>query len=292
MALPDLPVFIPKKVYVLTGKFLQLLRERIVAQTPVQGQGLRFEETNDGIVVHADAGGVAAPTASMTYDFQCSWDGADVAVAAGRVLSPDWTPFDQDDPEPADWLDEYSVAADTVTVADGDSVWLHIQYNQDQESLDGPLPTTGATTHTVYGGAGGAGGDGGGGGGGGGDAGAGGNGADGEDATATLPGGAGTTTLGGTSPEEGNGIAANGGDGGAGGAGGAGEAATFTHYTRLQMRQRRWRVYLAEFVASPTKPTSSESDSYIRLASISGGTITQHHAGQVVVTPSFVNYIA
>ena len=290
MALPDIPVFIPKKVYVLTGKFLQLLRERIVAQTPVQGQGLRFEETADGIVVHADAAGGATP--SISYDFQCAWSGADVSVAAGRVLSPDWTPFDADDPEPQDWLEEYTVAADTVSVSDGDSIWLHIEFNLDFEELDGPLPTTGATAHTIYGGAGGAGGDGGGGGGGGGDAGAGGDGADGEDATATLPGGAGTTTLGGTSPEEGNGVAANGGDGGDGGAGGAGEAATFTHYSRLVMRQRRWRVYLAELVVSAAKPTSSDLDAYIRLASVSGGTITQHHAGQVVVTPSFVNYIS
>lgn len=288
--LPDLPVFVPKKAHLLTGKYLDILRARIIGQTPVAGQGIRLEETPHGMVIHGDGGGGAV--ASIIYDFKATWSGASVSIAAGKVLSPTWGTIDQDNPLPTDWLASTSVAAATMVVANGESVWLKIVWTKSDVALSGPLSATGSTTHTVYGGAGGAGGDGGGGGGGGASAGAGSAGAAGADATATDPGGEGINAAGGNSPGEGNGTSADGGDGGDGGAGGAGESKSFTHYTRLLTTLRRWELYTAEFHVAASKPgTVSNTETYVRLCSVSGGSITQHHAGQVVVMPSMVNFV-
>lgn len=289
--LPDLPGFNPFAAHVLTGKYLLRLRERIASQTPIAGQGIRLEETAHGMVIHADGGN--AGTAPVTnYDFKASWSGANLAIAAGKVLTATWGTIDQDNPLPTDWLASTSVAAATLTVASGESVWLKIGWTQTDLALSGPLSTNGSTSRIVYGGAGGAGGDGGGGGGGGASAVAGTDGGDGANATATDPGAEGTNAAGGNSPGEGNGTAADGGDGGDGGAGGAGETKSFTHYTRLLTTLRRWELYTAEFHVAASKPgTVGNTETYVRLCSVSGGSITQHHAGQVVVMPSMVNFV-
>lgn len=287
--LPDLPAFGPFTAHLLSGKYLARMRERIVGQTPIAGQGIRFDETPHGIIVHADGGGNTTAI-NIVFEFQASWSGTNVAVAGGNVLAPDWGTVNQDNPLPTDWLKATSIAGATLAVASGESIWLKITWTKTDLALSGPLSLTGSTTHTVYGGAGGAGGDGGGGGGGGASAGAGTAGSAGANATATDPGAEGTNAAGGSSPGEGNGTAADGGDGGDGGAGGAGESKTFTHYTRLLTTLRRYEVYTAEFFVN-ANPASTHTETYVRLASVSGGSITQHHAGQIVVVPSMVNFV-
>jgi hypothetical protein len=289
--LPELPAFGPFTAHLLSGKYLARLRERIAGQTPIAGQGIRLEETAHGMIVHADGGG-GATALNIDYDFRAAWSGANVLVAAGKVLSPTWGTIDQDNPLPTDWLSSYSLPATTLTVAGGESIWIKIVWTKTDLALSGPLSTNGSTSRIVYGGAGGAGGDGGGGGGGGESAVAGTAGGDGANATATDPGAEGANAAGGNSPGEGNGTAADGGDGGDGGAGGVGEIKSFTHYTRLLTTLRRWELYTAEFYVSASKPgTTSNTETYVRIASVSGGSITQHHAGQVVVTPAVVNFV-
>jgi len=289
--LPDLPVFVPKKVHLLTGEFLARLVARVEQQTPLEWDGMRFEEVEEGIIVHADGGGAVA-SAAISYDFQATnYGGGTIDIASGRVLSPDWGTPDQDDPQPTDWLDAYEVSGATVAITDGQSIWLHIEFAKTALALAGPLPTTGATSRSVTGGGGGAGGDGGGGGGGGESAGIGGDGANGASATGGTAGAEGTGGGSGGAPGEGSGVAANGGAGGNGAAGGAGEVRSFNHYTQLLATWNRWEVYTASFVASTSKPTSSDTDAYVRIATVSGGTITQYHAGQVVLAPSAATFI-
>lgn len=291
--LPDLPVFVPKQVYVLSGKFLWLLCRRVQLQTPLRGRGLQFEETKQGIVLRTTVqANVAASLSLSSYDFKASWSGTNIAIASGNVISPNWGTVDQDNPAPTDWTEIYTISATTLAIADGQSVWAKITWTKTDLALDGPLSLTGSTSHIVYGGAGGAGGDGGGGGGGGASGGTGGTGGAGANATATAPGGVGLNASGGNSPGSGSGTAADGGDGGDGGAGGAGESKSFTHYTRMLANLRRWSRYTAELVVSTNKPAAySHTETYVRLASVSGGVITQHHAGQIIITPSMVDFI-
>jgi hypothetical protein len=75
------------------------------------------------------------------------------------------------------------------------------------------------------------------------------------------------------------------------GAGGAGQVVSFDHYQNLRLRQRRYNLYTADIEIESGTPSSTHTDIYVRLATISGSTITQYHAGTYIVIPSVISYI-
>ena len=293
--LPDIPNFNLGDVHILTGKMLERIVQRIRLQTPIAGDNLRMEETNAGILLHADQAIQTSPTISINHDFKASLPATNsLDITAGRVIGTTWGTPTMSDPLPTDWLaEQLTVGPSTLTVTDGQSVWLRIQCSQTDVDMNGTLSATGASTITVTTGGGGAGG-GGGGGGAGNDGTAGYAGATGESASGQTPGSAGTVNAaGGTNPHENSGTPAEGGDGGNGAAGGDGEAKSFTQYTKLLMVFRRWQITSASLEVHATKPTASPATNiYVRIASQTGGVVTQYHAGSYHVTLPATTYIS
>ena len=293
--LPDIPNFNLGDVHILTGKMLERIVNRIRLQTPIAGDNLRLEETNAGILLHADQAIQTSPTISINHDFKASLPATNsLDITAGRVIGTTWGTPTMSDPLPTDWLaEQFTVGPSTLTVTDGQSVWLRIQCSQTDVDMNGTLSATGASTITVTTGGGGAGG-GGGGGGAGNDGTAGYAGATGESASGQTPGSAGTVNAaGGTNPHENSGTPAEGGDGGNGAAGGNGEAKSFTQYTKLLMVFRRWQITSASLEVHTTKPTASPATNIsVRIASQTGGVVTQYHAGSYHVTLPATTYIS
>ena len=293
--LPDIPNFNLGDVYVLTGKTLERLVQRIKLQTPIAGNNMRLEETASGILLHADQARQESPTISINHDFKASLPATNsLDITAGRVIGTTWGTPTMSNPLPTDWLaEQFTVGPSTLTVTDGQSVWLRIQCSQTDVDMNGALSATGASTITVTTGGGGAGGGGGGGGAGGhgttgyaGDVGA--------SASGQTPGGVGTTNaLGGTASGENSGTPGEGGNGGNGAAGGNGETKSFTQYTKLLMVFRRWQITSASFEVHTTKPTASPATNiYVRIASQTGGVVTQYHAGSYHVTLPATTFIS
>lgn len=293
--LPDIPNFNLGDVYILTGKMLERIVQRIRLQTPIAGDNLRMEETNAGILLHADQAIQTSPTISINHDFKASLPATNsLDITAGRVIGTTWGTPTMSDPLPTDWLaEQFTVGPSTLTVTDGQSVWLRIQCSQTDVDMNGTLSATGASTITVTTGGGGAGG-GGGGGGAGGDGTTGYAGDVGASASGQTPGGVGTTNaLGGTASGENSGTPGEGGNGGNGAAGGDGEAKSFTQYTKLLMVFRRWQITSASLEVHATKPTASPATNiYVRIASQTGGVVTQYHAGSYHVTLPATTYIS
>lgn len=293
--LPDIPNFNLGDVYILTGKMLERIVQRIRLQTPIAGDNLRMEETNAGILLHADQAIQTSPTVSIRHDFKASLPAANsLDITAGKVIGTTWGTPTMSNPLPTDWLaEQFTVGPSTLTVNDGQSVWLRIQCSQTDVDMNGTLSATGASTITVTTGGGGAGGGGGGGG-------AGGDGTNGyagdvgASASGQAPGAAGTTNaLGGTAGGENSGTPAEGGNGGNGAAGGNGETKSFAQYTKLLMVFRRWQITSASFEVHATKPTASPATNiYVRIASQTGGVVTQYHAGSYHVTLPATTYIS
>ena len=293
--LPDIPNFNLGDVYILTGKMLERIVQRIRLQTPIAGDNLRMEETNAGILLHADQAIQTSPTISINHDFKASLPATNsLDITAGRVIGTTWGTPTMSDPLPTDWLaEQFTVGPSTLTVTDGQSVWLRIQCSQTDVDMNGTLSATGASTITVTTGGGGAGG-GGGGGGAGNDGTTGYAGDVGASASGQTPGGVGTTNaLGGTASGENSGTPAEGGNGGNGAAGGNGEVKSFTQYTKLLMVFRRWQITSASLEVHTTKPTASPATNiYVRIASQTGGVVTQYHAGSYHVTLPATTYIS
>tara|TARA_R110000868_G_scaffold44944_3_gene149575 strand:- start:2671 stop:3567 length:897 start_codon:yes stop_codon:yes gene_type:complete len=293
--LPDIPNFNLGDVYVLTGKTLEKIVRRIQMQTPIQGANMRLEETNSGILLHADQQVQVAPTVAINHDFKATLASTDTLdITAGKVIGTTWGTPTMSAPLPTDWLaEQYTVGPSTLSVSSGSSVWLRIQCSQTDVEMEGTLSSTGATTITITTGGGGAGGDGAGGGAGG-DGYVGESGSVGADATGQTPGAAGTFHLGGTTAGgENSGTPANGGDGGDGGAGGNGETKSFSQYTKLLMVFRRWQITSASLEVHSTKPTAAPATNiYIRIASQTGGVVTQYHAGSYHIALPATTYIS
>ena len=294
--LPDIPNFNLGDVYVLTGKTLEKIVRRVRMQTPIEGANMRLEETNAGILLHADRQAEAAPAVTIEHDFKATSPATNTLdITVGRVIGTTWGTPTMSNPLPTDWLaEQFTVGPSTLAVADGQSVWLRIQCSQTDAEMNGTLSATGATWLSVTTGGGGAGGDGGGGGAGG-DGTSGYVGNTGESASGQTAGSPGYYTPGGinsTSNSE-SGTAAEGGDGGNGAAGGNGEAKFFNHYTKLLMVFRRWQVTSASLEVHTNKPTASPATNiYVRIASQTGGVVTQYHAGSYHITLPATTYIS
>jgi len=293
--LPEIPNFFLGDLYVLTGKTLEKIVQRIRMQTPIAGANIRSEETNAGMLLHADQQIEVSPTIAINHDFKASLPAPNsLDITVGKVIGTTWGTPSMSNPLPTDWLaEQYTVGPATLAVADGQSVWLRIQCSQTDVNMSGTLSSTGASTLSVTTGGGGAGGGGGGGG----------AGADGTtgyagDAGAAASGQTGgvvgtTNALGGTAGGENSGTPAEGGEGGNGAAGGNGESKTFTHYTTLLMVFRRWQITSASLEVHTNKPTASPATNiYIRIASQTGGVVTQYHAGSYHVTLPATTYIS
>lgn len=292
--LPDIPNFNLGDVYILTGKTLEKIVRRIKMQTPIEGANMRLEETNAGILLHADQEVQTAPAVAIEHDFKATSPAFNTLdITAGKVYGVEWGTPTMSNPLPTNWLaQQASIGATTLSVPSGSSVWLRILLSQTDVDMSGTLSATGATTLTVTTGGGGAGGDGGGGGAGG-DGTAGYAGLAGEDASGQTAGGPGTGTLGGSNGNENSGTAAEGGDGGDGAPGGDGQAKTFSQYTTLLMVFRRWQVTSASLEVHSTKPTASPSTNiYVRIASQTDGVITQYHAGSYHITLPAATFIS
>ena len=294
--LPDIPNFNLGDVYVLTGKTLEKIVRRVRMQTPIEGANMRLEETNAGILLHADRQAEAAPAVTIEHDFKATSPATNTLdITVGRVIGTTWGTPTMSNPLPTDWLaEQFTVGPSTLAVADGQSVWLRIQCSQTDVEMNGTLSATGATWLSVTTGGGGAGGDGGGGGAGG-DGTSGYVGNTGESASGQTAGSPGYYTPGGinsTSNSE-SGTAAEGGDGGNGAAGGDGEAKFFNHYTKLLMVFRRWQVTSASLEVHTNKPTASPATNiYVRIASQTGGVVTQYHEGSYHITLPATTYIS
>jgi hypothetical protein len=292
--LPDIPNFNLGDVYVLTGKTLEKIVRRIKMQTPIEGANIRLEETNAGILLHADQQVEVAPTVAINHDFKATSPAFNTLdITAGKVYGVEWGTPTMSNPLPTNWLaQQASIGPTTLSVPSGSSVWLRIQLSQTDTNMSGTLSATGATTLSVTTGGGGAGGDGGGGGAGG-DGTAGYAGAVGEAASGQTGGGPGLGTLGGSNGNENSGTPAEGGDGGDGAAGGDGQVKSFTHYTTLLMVFRRWQVTSASLVVSASKPTASPATNiYVRIASQTDGVVTQYHAGSYHITLPAATFIS
>jgi hypothetical protein len=292
--LPDIPNFNLGDVYVLTGKTLEKIVRRIKMQTPIEGANIRLEETNAGILLHADQQVEVAPTVAINHDFKATSPAFNTLdISAGKVYGIEWGTPTMSNPLPTNWLaQQASIGPTTLSAPSGSSVWLRIQLSQTDVNMSGALSATGATTLSVTTGGGGAGGDGGGGGAGG-DGTAGYAGSTGESASGRTAGGPGDGTLGGSNGNENSGTPAEGGDGGDGAAGGDGQVKSFTHYTTLLMVFRRWQVTSASLVVSASKPTASPATNiYVRIASQTDGVVTQYHAGSYHITLPAATFIS
>lgn len=294
--LPSIPKLDINTVYIMTGKMLKRLGERVRLQTPLAGTNITLEETNDGILLHATPPATVAPTLSINHDFKASLPAANsLDITAGKVIGTVWGTPTMSGPLPTDWLSEqFTVGPSTLAVPSGESVWLRIQCSQTDVEMNGPLPESGATWLSVTTGGGGAGGDGGGGGAGG-DGTAGYNGNTGQSASGQTAGDPGAYTPGGvnSTSNSDSGTAAEGGKGGNGAAGGNGQIKSFTHYTKLLMVFRRWQITSASLEVHANKPTAAPATNiYIRIASQTAGVVTQYHAGSYHITLPSTTYIS
>jgi hypothetical protein len=289
--LPELPVIDPKVNGGRSGFLLNRLVDRIKLQRLISSETVIITETKDGqIIDRLGSGGVAAPFA---LGFAVSLDGTNVVVAPGKLMYPLWGAIVGDNPTPGDWQREVNYIGGSLsgTVT---QVWLSVLWSESDTTTTGPL---GTTTYNISGAAGGRGGGGGGGGadsgvypdivgrdGSGGDSGdftgIGGQGGIVEDITTAPP----TRVTG-----LGNSYGASGGAGGYGGAGGEGGSVTFTRATKATAQIRKWSINGISLHTA--KGASSEANSWIQLATISGTSITQHVAGTISITPPAITFI-
>ncbi len=280
--LPEIPELNALQRYLVSGWLLNRFRDRLIRTVPLAGNGVDVSEEADGMAIS-----VAASTGTSALDFAGSLSGSSVTVRAGKVLHTDWGTFDPNDPDNDGWTEEaVTVAGSTMTLPDGDTVWLKLTIAATTTDATGPLSSNGTGSVTVTGGGGGGGGAGGGGAGGAGesssDASNGPAGAAGASGSGGLgASGAGTGGVGGATTPTGDGSV--GGTGGAGEDGEPGKYAAILNYTTNQIRMRRWRVTAGSFVVATTKPASSATSAHIRICSRDVSDIVQHQVGSVTL---------
>jgi hypothetical protein len=287
--LPQLPKFGPLTVGARLGEHINAIRNRLYAQRLVSSATIKITDTDRGQRIDRVGGGAAST--SLPLGFLVTDNGSAYAVGAGKVLTPDWSGATGNDFKPYDWTLESNFVGTTISYG-ATAIWLQVQFTETDTTSEGWLGTTDIDI------SGGAGGNGGGGGGGG---------ASNEDTSLHyVTGGAtgdgadigGSGGLGGGVFEiaDDDAVASTGGygeDGGAGGDGGAGSAGTSETFTRARKATLEVRHYeLSNISAHSTKGTPSETSAWIKLATISGGVITQHHAGTLNLAPSVLTFLA
>jgi len=260
----------------------------------------------------------AAPPPSKKFFTVLAKTNTSVEVASGQVKTPEI----DGSGNLTKTGKTLTVAASTLSVANGDKIWLRLTHTLSDTNVSGAL--TGGSAVSITGGAGGKGGTGGnggsggrgGGGGSGGGGGGGGGAVNGDDGvTGSVGEDGGSGGAGGTGPNAGGAggtgtgseEAAPGGSGGTGGAGGsgavgqsgqagfegangqAGSTVTFTTYTTATIRRKTWACTAAAILKQSTTPTDTDTLSHILLAEIgitdSVITVEQRHDGIVMAYP-------
>jgi hypothetical protein len=288
--LPPLPVFNIRSSGARFGSVLNQIRRRIYRQTLISSATIKVTDTDRGQQLDR-VGGVGASSA-LSLGFTVAHTGASVTVAPGKVLSQYWSGTSAADFKPADCTLENNYAGTTLS-ASATEVWLNVTFTETDLASEGLLGTTEIDM------SGGAGGHGGGGGGGGASVGIQ------DDTTAELPsegadgidGGAGGA--GGIVRDDGTGLPLStttpgtGGTGGAGGAGGVGQAGTAVTFTRATKAVVQVRYFTLSGIAAYTsKGSASSTSTWVKLATISGTNVVQHHIGTLRLHPATITFVA
>jgi hypothetical protein len=286
--LPPLPKFDQNRVWAVFGSYLNQIRSRIYRQTLISSPTIKVSETDRG--QQLDRVGGAGSASALPLGFGVTHTGASVVVAAGRVLTPSWSGATGNDFKPSNWTTETNFSGTTLS-SSATTVWLQVQFTESDTESEGLL---GTVTYDLSGGAGGRGG----GGAGGGAANAdpsihyvtgGAGGADGDAGGAGGAGGGVFKISDDTVVATTGGYGGDGGDGGNGGDGADGTSATFTRHTKAVAQVRHYTI--SGISAHTTKGTASETAAWIKLATITGTSVVQHHIGSLKLTPAVVCYV-
>jgi hypothetical protein len=286
--LPDIPRHDPAKAGARLGAVFNAIRARLIAQTLISSATIKVSNTDRGQRLDKVGGGGAS--AALDLGFAVTHTGVAVEAAAGKVLTQSWSGATGADFKPSDWTTETNFTGTTLS-SSAAAVWLQIQFTESETESEGSLGTEDVD---ISGGAGGRGGGGGGGGPANGDTAtqyvtAGATGQDGIDGGAGGAGG-GVFEISDDSPSTATGgYGADGGTGGAGGAGGDGTTASWTRKTKAVVQVRHYTI--SSVSAHTTKGTSSPTSAWIKLATITSGTVTQHHIGTIRLTPATLTFI-
>jgi hypothetical protein len=290
----ELPKLADAVRFLFKGETLNNVSTRCIQQVPLAGDGIDISEEAGGMRIHATGGS----TTTSNLDFAATLSGSSCTIRAGKVLHTDWGAFDGNDPSNDGWTEEaVTVSGSTVTLPDGQSVWLALTIAATTITATGPLSATDAALVSVTGGAGGGGGGGGGGAGGGEDtlASTGDAGATGSAGGSVTPGIGGTGAAGGDYGLGGDTTPA--GDGNVGGSGGigedgeAGKLVVLYDYQNASVKMRRWRVTAGSFTVSAGQPASSDTLAHVRVCTRDGSTLTQHQVGSLAVMLPVVTYV-
>jgi hypothetical protein len=285
--LPQLPEWPVNTSGFRAGWKLNRIIEYIRRTELIGSDTIRVSEEDRGQRIDSLA---AASGGSLSLGFAVT-AGSSVIVAAGKVVSSNWAGATGADPDADNWAAETNFTG-AVLSSTATAVWLQVQFSQANVDTEGIL---GTSSINISGSAGGRGGGGGGGGASrgltsatlvteavtgedGGVGGLGGAGGEVVDIVTSIP-------IGGT----GEGAGGDGGVGGAGGVGGEGTEVSFTRATKAKARLRRWT--LSSVSAHTTKGTATDNATWIKLATITSGSVQQHVIGSIHVCPPVVTYI-
>lgn len=287
--LPDIQKADPLAAGARLGKTWNAIRARLFAQKLLGSASIRITETARGQLIDR-VGFNGATSSATTLGFAVTITASGVVVAPGRVVTQAWSGATGNDFKPSDWAEESNFTGATLA-AGTTSVWLKVEFTETDMTSEGDLLST---NRDISGGAGGKGGGGGGGGAANGDTailyvt----NGATGTDGVDGGAGGAGgkvyvisNNNLAGAT----GGYGADGDVGGAGGAGADGTSVTYTRYTKATSKVRHYT--LSNISAQASKGTNNETATWVRLATITSGTVSQHHIGTLRIMPAVLTFV-
>lgn len=287
--LPDIPGWDPFRVGARLGAVWNRMRDRLMAQRLLSSATIKITDTDRGQRI--DRVGAIGGNSAVSLGFAVSHTGAAIEVAPGRVLTQAWSGATGANFRPSNWTVETTFSGDTL-LSSATAVWLQVQFTESDTTSEGNLGTEDVDI------SGGAGGRGGGGGGGGASNGAtatlyvtsGQTGDDGVDGGAGGAGG-GVFEIADDDPAAATGgYGSDGGVGGAGGDGGNGTSVTFTRKIKGVVQVRHYTI--SNLSVHATKGAASQVSAWIKLATISGGTVTQHHVGTIRLTPAVMTFVA
>lgn len=285
--LPEIPHVPHRSCGFRLGGIWNAIVTRLDRQKLLTSATVKVSNTDRGQIL--DVIGAASDVGALGLGFEVSHTGVAVEVAAGKVLTQTWSGASGSDFKPSDWTTESNFVGTTLS-SSATEVWLQVQFTESDTDSEGALGTESIDLSGAAGGRGG-------GGGGGGAS----NeslvthyvtaGETGEDGILTGAGGAGggVYELDDDPATHSGGYGADGGSGGAGGAGGDGSTVSFTRPTKGIVRVRHYT--LSSISAHTSKGTASELATWVQLASIASGVVTQHHIGTLRLTPAAPTFL-
>jgi hypothetical protein len=127
--------------HVLSPETLKDIYRRLDRLEVRRSSSVRVKQTSKGTILS-----VINQPSDLRWSFQCTWSSTpgDIDVAAGAVYCPEWAgETDPEDPLPNStvaWVRKVSVAADTKTVNDGQSIYLQLDLDKYIFGSQGPHP--------------------------------------------------------------------------------------------------------------------------------------------------------